>query len=89
MLFLSVPIWRSNDVEETSFAEWAERTAPTGALARWLGMDLVWRDYTQTVLLPLFSAICTAPDEDVLRHPAEEFLGEIPFYFPYRILMDI
>jgi hypothetical protein len=38
-------------------------------------MDLAWRDYTQTVLLPLFSAICTAPDIEVQCHPVEEFLG--------------
>jgi len=78
MLFLSLPVWRSKDVSKTTFAEWAEQTVPTGALARWTGMDFVWRDYTQTVLLPLFSAICTAPDEDVQRHPVEEFLGELP-----------
>lgn len=78
MLFLSVPIWRSND-RKTSFAEWAEKTVPTNILARWTGMDSVWRDYTQTVLLPLFSAICTAPEHDIQRHPVEEFLGEFPF----------
>lgn len=88
-LFLSIPIWRSSDVSETNFAEWAERTTPTSAFARRLGMDLVWRDYTQTVLLPLFSAICTAPDEDVLRHPVEEFLGEISFHLPFCTLIDI
>lgn len=76
MLFLSVPIWRSND-RKTSFAEWAEKTVPTNILARWTGMDSVWRDYTQTVLLPLFSAICTAPEHDIQRHPVEEFLDYI------------
>lgn len=76
MLSLSLPIWRSNNVSRISFAEWAEQSAPTGMLARWTRMDSVWKDYTKTVLLPLFSAICTAPDKDIQRHPVEEFLGK-------------
>jgi hypothetical protein len=79
MLLLSLPMWRSNDVKTTSFEEWAEQTVPTSMLARLIGMDSAWRDYTQTVLLPLFSAICTAPDVDVQRHPVEEFLGGVSF----------
>jgi hypothetical protein len=82
MLFLSMPILRSNDVNTISFAEWAEQTVPTGMLAGWIGMDFLWRDYTQTVLLPLFSAICTAPKDVIQRHPVEEFLGEFSFLFP-------
>lgn len=92
MLFLALPIGRSHDgVNTTSFTEWAEQTVPTGMLARWTGMDLAWRGYTQTVLLPLFSAICTALNEDIQHHPVEEFLGE--FYLlgggSYFILSDI
>jgi hypothetical protein len=75
MLVFSLPICRSNDIGTTSFEEWAEDTVPTGLLARSTGMDVAWRDYTQTVLLPLFSAICTAPEDDVRQHPVEEFLG--------------
>ena len=75
MLLLALPIWRSAAIDTTTFGEWAEQTVPTNTFARWTGMDMAWRDYTQTVLLPLFSAICTAPDDDVLQHPVEEFLG--------------
>lgn len=39
-------------------------------------MQEAWGEYAFTVLLPLFSAVCTAPEDDVLRHPVEEFLGE-------------
>ncbi|RDB28555.1 hypothetical protein Hypma_015077 [Hypsizygus marmoreus] len=77
MLFYVLPIWRTKKLEKTTFEEWAEQTVPTGVLARWTGMDIAWRDYTHTVLLPLFSAVCTAPERDVLRHPVEEFLDYI------------
>lgn len=78
LLLFALPFWRGNalGVETTTFGEWAERTVPTGVLARWSGFDMAWRNFTHTVLVPLFSAVCTAPAEDVLRHPMEEFLGE-------------
>ncbi|KAG5646861.1 hypothetical protein DXG03_001937 [Asterophora parasitica] len=74
MLFYALPFWRTGASETTTFEEWAAQTVPTGLVARWTGLDLAWKDYTHTVLLPLFSAVCTAPEEDVLRHPVEEFL---------------
>ncbi|KAF5377215.1 hypothetical protein D9615_006398 [Tricholomella constricta] len=77
MLFHALPFWRTDALETTTFGEWAEQTVPTSFLARWTGMDSAWRDYTHTVLLPLFSAVCTAPEEDVLQHPVEEFLDYI------------
>lgn len=76
MIFYALPIWRSKALERTTFEEWAAATVPTSFLARWTGMDLAWRDYTHTVLLPLFSAVCTAPEQDVLQHPVEEILGK-------------
>ncbi|GLB36577.1 putative microfibril-associated/Pre-mRNA processing [Lyophyllum shimeji] len=77
MLLFALPFWRGKNVESKTFGEWAEETVPRSVLARWTGVDVAWRDYTQTVLLPLFSAVCTAPGEDVLRHPVEEFLDYI------------
>jgi hypothetical protein len=77
MLFYVLPIWRPRTLDRTTFEEWAADTMPTSLLARWTGMDLAWREYTHTVLLPLFSAVCTAPEKDVLQHPVEEFLGNL------------
>lgn len=81
MLLYALPFWRTRATKKT-FGEWAEQTVPTAMLAKWAGMDVAWRDYTHTVLLPLFSAVCTAPEEDVFQHPVEEFLGApVPFHF--------
>ncbi|KAG6886722.1 hypothetical protein C0992_002668 [Termitomyces sp. T32_za158] len=75
MFSYSVPFLRSKIVYKMTFEEWAQWSIPTSKFSRWTGIDLAWKDYTQSVLLPLFSAVCTAPEEDVLRHPVEEFLG--------------
>ena len=40
-----------------------------------VGLDKRWRAFMQDVCMPLFSAVCTAPRDDVETHPAEEFLG--------------
>lgn len=40
-----------------------------------VGLDKRWRTFMQDVCIPLFSAVCTAPLNDVETHPAEEFLG--------------
>jgi hypothetical protein len=40
-----------------------------------VGFDKRWRTFMQDVCIPLFSAVCTAPRNDVENHPAEEFLG--------------
>ena len=58
-----------------TFREWTWHTTPKGILARWMRLDASWRDFTQDILLPMFSAVCTAPEEDVYAHPAAEFLG--------------
>ena len=74
-LFYSLPFWRSSKLSAMKFGDWAKNVAPNGMLAKWTGMDIAWQDYFQTVLLPLFSAVCTAPEMDIFNHPAEEFLG--------------
>ena len=79
LLCLAVPLCRTRSSELITFGEWAELTVPGGFLARWSGANVVWREFVYMVLLPLFSAVCTAPAEDVLRHPVEEFLGGFLF----------
>ncbi|KAH9177027.1 hypothetical protein EDB89DRAFT_2204805 [Lactarius sanguifluus] len=75
--FLASPWLRGKSAEELSWAEWTERMAPRGPLARMAGLDARWRAFVQDVCVPLFSAVCTAPREDVEEHPAEEFLDYI------------
>lgn len=77
MIFNASPYWRSTRLKTMIFRDWAEETVPRGVLARWTRMDAAWRDYTEHVLVPLFSAVCTAPKEDIMAHPAEEFLGNV------------
>lgn len=72
---LASPRVRGKSAEKLSWAQWAERKTPRGPLARMTGLDVRWRTFIQDVCVPLFSAVCTAPRNDVENHPAEEFLG--------------
>ncbi|KAG6857657.1 hypothetical protein H0H87_010226 [Tephrocybe sp. NHM501043] len=76
-LYYAMPFGRPKEVEKMTFGAWAQWSVPRGLLVRWTGMDFAWKDYVETVLLPLFSAVCTAPEEDVMNHPVEEFLDYI------------
>ena len=76
-IFHAVPIWRSTRVSSTVFRDWAVQARPRGFLAKWCGMDVAWQNYFSSVLLPLLSALCTAPEEDVMNHPMEEILGTL------------
>lgn len=76
-LFHSVPIWRSTSIPSTVFRDWAVQTKPRGFLAKWCGLDTAWQNYIQSVLLPLLSAVCTAPEDDVMTCPMEEILDYI------------
>lgn len=75
LLTLSVPCLRPAGLETQSFGEWRAATAPRSAVARWCGMDAAWMAFTAQVLVPLFSAVCTASEPDIMDHPVEEFLG--------------
>ncbi|KAJ4485481.1 splicing factor, Prp19-binding domain-containing protein [Lentinula aciculospora] len=77
VLFLSIPTFRHKDVEEMTFRTWSTSTIPRGFLARWTMLDLAWIQFTQDVLVPLFSAVCTAPENKVYDYPVEEFLDYI------------
>ncbi|KIP05790.1 hypothetical protein PHLGIDRAFT_128687 [Phlebiopsis gigantea 11061_1 CR5-6] len=57
--------------------QWKDITTPTSPLSKFLGLDSRWRDFVEQVMVPLFSAVCTAGSEDIWEHPVEEFLDYI------------
>jgi microfibrillar-associated protein 1 len=75
-LYHSLPFRRPSYLEDIIFRDWVDLVAPRSYLAQLSGMDAAWQSYVQMVLVPIFSAICTAPAVDVMNHPMEEFLGE-------------
>ncbi|KAJ3864584.1 splicing factor, Prp19-binding domain-containing protein, partial [Lentinula novae-zelandiae] len=77
VLFLSIPIFRPQGVEEMTFRTWSASTTPRGFIAQCTMLDLAWVEFTQDLLVPLFSAVCTAPESNVYDHPVEEFLDYI------------
>jgi microfibrillar-associated protein 1 len=76
LILLSVPFLRPRRLENLTFREWTAHTVPNGTLARISGLDIAWKDFTRQILIPLFSAVCTASETDVMEHPMEEFLGK-------------
>ncbi|KAF5392565.1 hypothetical protein D9757_002116 [Collybiopsis confluens] len=74
ILLLSIPIFRPHHVQVMTFRAWSELTVPRGTIARWTMLDIAWINFTRSVLVPLFSAVCTAPESSVYEHPVEEFL---------------
>ncbi|KAJ3997896.1 splicing factor, Prp19-binding domain-containing protein [Lentinula boryana] len=84
VLLLSIPIFRPQDVEEMTFRTWSTSMVPRGSLARWTSLDLAWMEFTQDILVPLFSAVCTAPESDIYDHPVEEFLDYIWLTFGHH-----
>jgi hypothetical protein len=80
LILFSVPCLRPSRLKNMTFREWTSNTVPRGILARWSGLDASWEDFTKHVLVPLFSAVCTASETNVMEHPMEEFLGmRLPF----------
>ncbi len=75
LLWLSIPFTRPPGIESMTYATWVRDTAPTDLLSRWTGFDIAWADFTRVILIPLFSAVCTAPEKEILEHPVEEMLG--------------
>jgi microfibrillar-associated protein 1 len=82
LVVLSSPFIRPRGT--LTFGQWCERTTPKGFLARTTRMDKSWQIFTEEVLIPLYSAVCTAPREDILSHPVEELLGK-----SHRCLVDL
>jgi len=73
LVSLSSPLTRPSP--SLTFREWTTQKVPSHFLARWLRLDKSWIAFTEGVLVPIFSAVCTAPEEDIYEHPMEEFLG--------------
>lgn len=76
LLLFSVPFLRPRRLKNLTFREWTINTVPSGVLAHLSGLDTAWKDFTRQILVPLFSAVCTASETDVMEHPMEEFLGK-------------
>lgn len=74
-LYHSLPLCRHQRLKSMIFKDWLVSVKPDGIISRFMGLDVAWLDYVQHILIPLFSAVCTAPEDDVLHHPVEEFLG--------------
>jgi len=77
LIRLSSPIyrkWRPAGKEER-LDEWMERTRPYGRFGNFLRIDRAWEDFVRSMIIPLFSAVCTAPEEDIWAHPVSEILG--------------
>ncbi|KXN89800.1 hypothetical protein AN958_04804 [Leucoagaricus sp. SymC.cos] len=82
----AAPFFRSADIENKSFGEWADEATPRNLLARLIGLDCAWRSYVRDIMVPMYSAMCTATSEDILSYPAVDFLGERSlFHICYRI----
>lgn len=75
LILFALPV-RSKRLNAMTFEEWAAETVPRNFIARTFGFDAAWRSFTQDVLIPLFSAVCTAPEEAINAYPVEDFLGE-------------
>ena len=70
-----IPIPRRPTNKFLTLLEWTEMTTPRGRIVRFLELDVRWQLFVEDVLVPLFSAVCTASRESVWEHPVEEFLG--------------
>ncbi|KAH7345149.1 hypothetical protein B0J17DRAFT_30410 [Rhizoctonia solani] len=53
--------------------DWAQRTTQQNFISRMLG----WEAFVAAIIVPLFSAVCTAPMINVWDHPAAEILDYI------------
>ena len=84
LILLSVPFLRPRRLENLTFREWTANTVPSAVIARVSGLDTAWKDFTRQILVPLFSAVCTVSEMDVMEHPMEEFLGK---QFPVVFMM--
>lgn len=88
-LYHSLPFWRAKNIANITFRQWTLEVTPTGYLSRLVGMDAAWKQYVQMVLVPIVSAVCTAPETNVMDHPMEEILGECAIASSSNILSDV
>lgn len=73
LAFTAIPYRHPNNT--MTLREWQDVTTPSSIFSRSLGLDTKWRKFVGQVLIPLFSAVCTAGSDDIWNHPVEEFLG--------------
>lgn len=59
-----------------TFKEWTSRSTPKGMVSRFLSLDVAWTQFVSEVMVPLFLAVCTTSEDDMMGHPIEEILGE-------------
>lgn len=79
-LSCSIPLWLPiphRMRSDMTLREWRDATAPSSPSSRLLGLHTKWRDFVSNVVMPLFSAVCTASAEDMWEHPVEELLDYI------------
>ncbi len=81
-LYHSLPFRRAKSIESVTLRQWTAEVTPTGYLSRLIGLDAAWKEYVQTILVPVVSAVCTAPESNVMDHPMEEILGELSAIIP-------
>ena len=78
LLSISAPLWLPvphRPRKDMTLRQWRNTTAPSSPFSKLIGLDAKWRNFIGQVLVPLFSAVCTAGAEDIWDHPVEEFLG--------------
>lgn len=76
----SIPALRDSNSEKMTFREWCSYSTPTGWFPRLCGMTRNWEVFLFEILLPLFSGVCTAPEDDVFEYPVQEFLGNVHIF---------
>lgn len=72
-ILLSMPAFRPST--NLNLQEWSQQLTPTSPLAHWMQLDVSWGFFIDMILVPLFSAVCTAPRELIYEHPVDEILG--------------
>jgi len=71
LVVLCLPIFHSHGM---TFGAWIERNTPRNPLLKLLGFDKSWGRLCFGILLPIFSAICTASRDEILSYPVVEIL---------------
>ncbi|KDQ30290.1 hypothetical protein PLEOSDRAFT_1111236 [Pleurotus ostreatus PC15] len=81
LLCMSMPFLRSKDIKNMTFKEWTSRSTPKGMVSKFLSLDVAWKQFVSEVMVPLFLAVCTTSEDDMMEHPIEEILDYI--WFPF------
>lgn len=81
---LSLSMLTTQSSTET-LREWTVRTTPTNSLARTLGLDEKWSEFVESVVVPLFSCVCTCEERDVWSAPVHEVLGALLFVLGFFV----